>query len=179
MEIIELIRKNKLIYLTQETLSKALKPLMGVPEDEIKGQIVSLIRSGELFLDEKGKISITRDRGFLVAKLTVNKKGYGFAAVEGRKDIFIPAYAIGGAFSGDECFVEITNHKSEEEAEGKVVKVLKRNTTHVVGTFIEGKSKNVVFPDDETFPQIRIYKNDISNARNNDKVWVELNLDSL
>ena len=179
MEIIELIRKNKLIYLTQEKLVKALKLLTGVGEDEVKGQIVSLIHSGELFLDENGKISITKDRGFLLAKLSVNKKGYGFASVEGMNDIFIPAYAIGGAFSGDDCFIEIINHKSDDEIEGRVVKVLRRNTTHVVGTFVEGKSKNVVFPDDETFPQIRIYKNDVSNARNNDKVWVELNLDSL
>ena len=48
-----------------------------------------------------------------------------------------------------------------------------------MGTYIEGKSKNVVFPDDVRFPQIRIYKTEKNKAKNNDKVWVELDSSSL
>ena len=50
---------------------------------------------------------------------------------------------------------------------------------HVVGTFITGKSKDVVFPDDPRLPQIRIFKGNSLNAQNNQKVWVELDLDSV
>ena len=111
--------------------------------------------------------------------MVLNKKGYGFAQVEGYPDFFIPAFAINGAFDNDDCLVEIINRKSDEEIEGRVVRILTRNTTHVVGTFVEGKNKNVVFPDDEKLPQIRIFKNDCANAKNNDKVWVEIFLDSI
>ncbi|MBO5954459.1 MAG: ribonuclease R [Clostridia bacterium] len=179
MNLVEIIRENKLIYLTVENLSKKLSTIIKQPQADVKTQIVELIKDGTLFLDDNNKVSISADRGLFKAKLVLNKKGYGFAQVEGYPDFFIPAFAINGAFDNDDCLVEITNRQSEEEIEGRVVRILTRNTTHVVGTFVEGKNKNVVFPDDEKLPQIRIFKNDCANARNNDKVWVEIFLDSI
>ena len=177
--LVEIIRDNKLIYLTVDGLSKKLSKLINKTEIDIKNQIVELIKDGSLFLDDNKKVSISADRGFFKAKMVLNKKGYGFAQVEGYPDFFVPAFAINGAFDNDDCLVEIINRKSDEEIEGRVVRILTRNTTHVVGTFIEGKNKNVVFPDDEKLPQIRVFKNDCANAKNNDKVWVEIFLESI
>ena len=179
MEIIQLIREKRLVYLTIDELAEKLSAITGDAKVDIKEHIVSLIHSGDLFLDDNNKVSISADKGYFKAKLVLNKKGYGFAQVENLPDFFIPAFAINGAFDGDDILVELTNRKSEEELEGRVIKVLSRNTTHVVGTFIEGKSKNVVFPDDERLPQIRIYKKDNASAKNNDKVWVELDINSI
>lgn len=179
MDIVQLIRDNKLIYMTIDKLVDSISTLTGESIDDIKQHINILIHDGVLYLDDSGKISISADRGLFKARISVNRKGYGFAAVEGYTDFFIPSFALKGAMDGDDALVEITNHKSMEEIEGAVVRVIKRNTTHIVGTYIEGKSKNVVFPDDESFPQIRIYKNDSGHARNNEKVWVELDMDSI
>ena len=178
MDLIKIIRQNRLIYMNIEELCEELKIFTGLSIEELKNEISKLIQTGILF-DDNGKISICADRGFYLSKMVVNRKGYGFAQVEGMPDFFIPAFAINGAFNGDDCIVEITNRKTEEEIEGRVVKVLRRNTTHVVGTYIEGKSKNVVFPDDEKLPQIRIYKPDANKAKNNDKVWVEIDLNTI
>jgi len=174
MEYIDLMRKNKLIYLNLDELASELNKLTNQSVENIKEVTLSLIDNGKLFLDDSGRISICADRGFFKAKITLNKKGYGFAQVDGFNDFFIPAFQINGAFDGDDCIVEITDMKSPENIEGKVVKVLKRNTTHVVGTYIVGKSKNVVLPDNEKLPQIRIYKGNALNAKNNEKVWVRL-----
>ena len=179
MDIVKIIREKKLIYLTIDKLSQQLATILNANKSEIKQQIVSLIHDGTLFLDENKKVSISADKGYFKAKLTLNKKGYGFARVEGYNDFFIPAYAINGAFDGDDCLVEIINQKTPEDIEGRVVSILKRNTTHIVGTYIVGKSKNVVFPDDERLPQIRIFKNDALNANNNEKVWVEIDMDTI
>lgn len=178
MDLIKIIRKNKLIYMSIDELCKELHIFTGLPMDELKVEILNLIKTGVLFY-ENNKISICADRGYYPAKLTVNKKGYGFAEVKDMPDFFIPAFSINGAFDGDDCIVEITNRKSDDEIEGRVVSVLKRNTTHVVGTYIEGKSKNVVFPDNEKLPQIRIYKPDANKAKNNDKVWVEIDQNTI
>ena len=175
MDILRIIRDNRLIYLTIDNLSKKLAEVTGESATLFKDELNSLLHSGELFLDDSNKISISADRGYFKANLVVNRKGYGFAQVEGFNDFFIPAFAINGAFDGDDCLVEITNMKSEQEIEGRVVRILSRNTKFVVGTYVEGKSKNVVFPDDDRFPQIRIFKNDAGKAKNNEKVWVEIN----
>ncbi|MBE5741687.1 MAG: ribonuclease R [Clostridiales bacterium] len=179
MKIVEIIKENTLVYLTLDKLSKKLGEITGEAPTDLKYQINQLIKDGDLFLDDDKKISVSADRGLFKAKMVLNRKGYGFAQVEGYPDFFIPAFAINGAFDGDDCLVEITNRKTEEEIEGRVVRILGRNTTHVVGTYIEGKSKNVVFPDDDKLPQIRIFKNDANKAKNNDKVWVELDMASI
>jgi len=179
MSLVELIRKEKLSYLSIDSLSKKISALTKEAPVDISNQIVDLIKDGTLFLDNNKKISISADRGYFKAKMILNKKGYGFAQVEGYPDFFIPAFAINGAFDNDDCLVEITNRQSDTEIEARVVKVLTRNTTHVVGTFVEGKNKNVVFPDDEKLPQIRVFKNDCGKAKNNDKVWVEIDLSSI
>ncbi len=179
MELIKLIRDNRLIYLKIDALTKKLVSLTQRTNKDIRDELIALLHSGDLFIDENGKISISADKGLYKARLTLNKKGYGFAMVEGYPDFFIPAFAINGAFDGDDCLVEIISKKSDEEIEGKVVRILSRNTTRVVGTLIIGKSKNVVFPDDEKLPQIRIFKDDMGKAKNNDKVWVTLDMDSL
>lgn len=178
MDIISLIRQYNLIYLTPEKLSETLSVLTHEAVVDVKNDVNNLIHEGVLFLDENNKVSISADKGYYKAKISLNKKGYGFASVEGFKDFFIPAFAINSAFDGDDCLVQIIN-RNGDDIEGRVVKVLKRNTTKIVGTFIEGKSKNVVFPDDEKLPQIRIYKNDGKSAKNNDKVWVEIDINSI
>ncbi|MBR2969686.1 MAG: ribonuclease R [Clostridia bacterium] len=179
MDIIKIIRDNKLMYLMSEELAKRISKFTNENKEMIQDEIMSLVNSGKLFMDDYGKISISADRGYFVGKMSLNKKGFGFVSIENMPDFFIPAFAINGAFDGDDCIVEILNQKTELDIEGRVVKVLRRNTTHVVGTFIEGKNKNVVFPDDAKLPQIRIFKNDGNKARNNDKVWVELDMNSI
>lgn len=179
MKIVDIIRKNKLYYTSEEELADELVIFTGQEKDAIKQEIDKLVETGVLFLDYNRNISICADHGYFKAKMILNKKGFGFAQVENMPDIFIPAFGINGALDGDDCLVEIINRKGDDEIEGRVVQVLKRNTTHIVGTYIEGKSKNVVFPDDERFPQIRIYKPDAGNAKNNDKVWVEIDINTI
>ena len=179
MKIIDIIRKNKLYYMSKEELADELSIFTGQEKSALILEIESLVDAGILFMDVNKSISICADHGYYKARMILHKKGFGFAQVENLPDIFIPAFGINGALDGDDCLIEIINRKSEEEIEGRVVQILKRNTTHIVGTYIEGKSKNVVFPDDERFPQIRVYKPDAGNAKNNDKVWVEIDVNTI
>ncbi len=178
MDIFDLIRKCQLYYYTLDTLADKLSLLLDKTKDDVLKELKNLVDLGELYVDDKGKVSISRDKGFYPAIVSLNKKGYGFAMVDGLPDFFIPANELRSSFDGDNCLVEITK-KRGEDIEGRVVKILKRNTTNIVGTFIIGKSKNVVFPDDPRFPQIRISKGDEFDAQNNDKVYVKLNVDSI
>ena len=83
MKLIEIIRENRLIYLTLDKLSQRLAQLTKEAEIDLKIQINELIKDGTLFLDDDKRISISADRGYYKAKMVLNKKGYGFAQVEG------------------------------------------------------------------------------------------------
>lgn len=168
-----MIRENAFIYLGVDELAKKLSALTQEKCENVKNNILNLIRQGVLFLQDD-KVSIAADHGYIKGKLSLNRKGYGFVSVPDKPDFFIPAFAINGAMDGDDVLFEITRVSDDDLMEGKIVRVLTRNTTHIVGTYIVGKSKNVVFPDDDKIQQIRIYKGDEGTAQNNEKVWVEL-----
>ena len=75
MDIVKLIRENNLIYLKIDALAKALSKLTGESVIDLKNEINSLIHDGSLFLDDEKKISISADKGFFNAKITLNIKG--------------------------------------------------------------------------------------------------------
>ena len=59
MDIINLIRHNKLMYLTEEKLVDEIKKLTNLSCPAIKKEINKLILDGSLFLDDANKISIS------------------------------------------------------------------------------------------------------------------------
>ena len=92
------------------------------------------------------------------------------------QDLFIPKNDINGALHNDRVMAEIVTPATEDRrAEGKVIKIIKREVTRVVGLFQENKSFGFVVPDDKKFNQdIFIPKRYISGAKNDDKVVCEI-----
>jgi len=107
-----------------------------------------------------------------------NEKGYGFVEFEDEnmEDVFIPSKSVNGALDGDTVQINIYRMKtSERRAEGKIVKVLKREKDTVVGIFQKSRNFGFVVPDDKKFDtDIFISKNKCLNARNNDKVVAKI-----
>ena len=75
MEIVQLIRDNKFIYMSIDKLSDSLAKLTGESVDDMKQRINGLLHDGVLFLDEDARISIAADRGLFKARISVNRKG--------------------------------------------------------------------------------------------------------
>ena len=107
-----------------------------------------------------------------------NEKGYGFVEFEEEEldDVFIPAKSVNGALNGDSVQINIYKQKTNDrKAEGKIVKVLKREKDTVVGIFQKSRNFGFVVPDDKKFDtDIFISKNKCMNARNNDKVVAKI-----
>lgn len=107
-----------------------------------------------------------------------NEKGYGFVEFENEEmeDVFIPSKSVNGALNGDTVQINIFKPKTKERrAEGKIVKILKRDKDTVVGIFQKSRSFGFVVPDDKKFDtDIFISKNKCMNARNNDKVVAKI-----
>lgn len=107
-----------------------------------------------------------------------NEKGYGFVEFESEEmeNVFIPSKSVNGALNGDTVQINIFKPKTKERrAEGKIVKILKRDKDTVVGIFQKSRSFGFVVPDDKRFDtDIFISKNKCMNARNNDKVVAKI-----
>ena len=111
------------------------------------------------------------DAQIYTGKLITNRKGFGFVETEElEQDIFIPHNMLGGAFHKDTVNVELLKG-SGRRPEGRIVKVLERGITEVIGTYREQKGFGYVVPDNQKIADdIHIAKKDKNGARDGHKV---------
>lgn len=112
----------------------------------------------------------------LEGKFISNEHGFGFVKVEGEdSDIFISPRDTKGAMNDDIVTVKILNKKHGQNREGQVIKILKRGTKRIVGTFQKSKNFGFVVPDNTKIKNdIFISKSKWGKAKNNQKVVVEI-----
>lgn len=138
-----------------------------------------LEEDGYICRSKKGKIMSPNQMGYFVGKFISHRKGFGFVEsdAEYTQDLFIPASDINGAMHNDRVIAEIVTEATDERrAEGKIVKIVKREITTVVGTFqLSSKTFGFVVPDDKKFNKdIYVPKRFFSGAKDNDKVVCEI-----
>ena len=83
------------------------------------------------------------------------KKGFGFVSLQEKEldDIYIPKGSEGNAMDGDTVQILITREKrADSSAEGKIVKVMKRAVTEVLGLVKERREGLFLFPDNQKLP---------------------------
>ena len=115
-------------------------------------------------------------REIIEGKLQGNERGYAFLIPsDGRKeDYFIPHSELKGAMHGDLVLAETTDG-SGERTTARVLKIIERGITELVGTYFTSRSGGFVIPDE------RKYYNDVSlpygrgvRAKAGDKVVVKI-----
>ena len=121
-------------------------------KNELKRLLDDLLATGELVRLRGNRYSLPgADTGSTVhGSISVHRDGYGFVAPEGGgEDIFIPAKAIGGALHGDRVSVRAeTSRFGRGKQEGRVVAVLERANSRVVGRLEESRRGAILVPED-------------------------------
>lgn len=100
----------------------------------VRGQLVQLDR------EQWALPRAAQARENLVAgRLDLHRDGYGFVRPNSRQevdtDIFIPPSEINGAMQGDQVLVEVEPPKPDGRRQGRVVRVVERRNSTVVGAF--------------------------------------------
>ena len=99
-------------------------------------------------------------KNMAVGRLSMHRDGFGFVIPEPTSlderlkarlvgDIFIPPPAVGSAMHGDRVLVEIGNIRPDGRAEGRIVRLIGRAHSTVVGKFHYGSRRNYVTPIDQ------------------------------
>ena len=121
-------------------------------KNELKRLLDDLIASGELIRLRGNRYSLpgAETSGTVHGSISVHRDGYGFVAPEGGgDDIFVPAKAVGGALHGDK--VSLRTEKSRigrGKLEGRVVAVLERANSRIVGRLEENRRGAILVPED-------------------------------
>ncbi len=133
---------------------KELCILLDIPKtsrEELKEVLDALLNEGKISVSEKGKYG-KADMFTPVGVFEGNARGYGFVKVEGmEQDIFIPAEYTNTAMHKDTVKVVVLPGETGRSPEGRVVKVIERGTTELVGTFQRSRNFGFVVPDNQKY----------------------------
>lgn len=159
--------------------AKELAIIMQVPS-ELRGELTavldSLVSEGRIGLTKRGKY-VKPEIVAYVGIFESTKKGFGFVVVDGMEDdIFISESDINGAFHSDKVKVVITKQKRNgKRMEGKIIQVLERGITQLVGSYQENENFGFVVPDNPRISyDVFIPKDKSMKAVNGHKVVVEI-----
>ncbi|MCI8800426.1 MAG: ribonuclease R [Lachnospiraceae bacterium] len=144
--------------------------------EEFRAVLRELLAEGKLMLTGGGKYVKSNGR-LLTGTFVSNAKGFGFVEIEGREeDLYIPEEHTGGAFHKDTVEVALLPENEGKRQEAKVVRIIARGMTQVVGTYDRaGEHYGFVVPDNARLPQdIFVPKERSKGAVSGHKVVVEI-----
>jgi ribonuclease R len=137
-----------------------------------------LIEDLYIIVTKKNRIISPNQAGMFVGKFISHRKGFGFVESdkEDERDLYIPSKDVGDAMHGDRVLAEIVKEQSgNKRAEGKVVRVIKRTVTQIVGKFKPHEHFAFVVPREKSLrTDVYIQEKYFNGAMEDDMVVVEI-----
>jgi len=140
----------------------------------LKRILRELSRDGYIVKTRKGLYGTAEEMSLVTGYLETHRDGYGFVVLEepGKKDIFVPPRATLGAMNNDRVIARIENPIRRE---GRIIRILERAHTQIVGTFEVSRTGFYVRPKNKLFPfDLHIASKERGRARNGDTVVAEI-----
>jgi ribonuclease R len=174
-KIISLINDDKYLPMTVSELAIKLEVNDIVM---LKKLINEMAKGMYLIITKKDRIIPPNQSGVFVGKFIHHRKGFGFiqSDKEDERDLYIPSKNVNGAIHGDRVMAEIDKEASGyKRAEGKVVKIIERNVTQIIGVFKPHEHFGFVVPKRTEFKSdIYIQEKYFNDAEEDDMVVVEI-----
>ena len=109
---------------------------------------------GKIVRNDKNEYLLIENSNYIVGVLHINKRGFGFVIIdEESDDIFISSRDLKDAFNMDTVMVELKKHQTGSRQEGRIVKVIERGQTRLVGLLKNAKRELIFDADDQKFTQ--------------------------
>ncbi|EEF61164.1 ribonuclease R [Pedosphaera parvula] len=174
---------------TPINISQLMRRLKLAPNDkpEVEKRLARLEREGRIARIKGNRFILPQEADLIPGRIRINRQGKGFLEADDPKlpTIVVPEHATGTAFNNDRVLVRRDvryrgrSRIFQEEETGKVIRILERERTQLVGTFQSSNRFLYVIPDDPRIPH-DIYvtePRDVGRRPNlGDKVVVELKL---
>src|SRR3954453_4947155 len=122
---------------------RELLQVLKVPKEDqtsFKRHVKSLVGSGDLIQIRGNRFGLPEKMDLFVGRLQAHPAGYGFVTPErpldsGGGDIYISNPHLNEAMNGDRVVVRIERIKEGGRAEGRVIRILERANTSIVGRY--------------------------------------------
>ncbi|MGB8991043.1 MAG: ribonuclease R [Desulfobaccales bacterium] len=132
-------------------MEELLRALNAGPDqaEAVAAAIDQLVARGRLISLKGGRFGLAEKMNLVVGELSVHPDGFGFVTPEsGGKDIYLAAANLKEAWHGDRVVVRLEGSRGRRR-EGRVIRILSRRLTEVLGLLSEADDTYYVEPEDE------------------------------
>ena len=133
-------------------LMEELLQLLNVGQEQagtVTAAVDQLVARGQLVSLKGGRFGLSEKMNLVVGELSVHPDGFGFVTPEtGGRDIYLVAANLKEAWHGDQVVVRIEGSRGRRR-EGRVIRILSRRLTEVLGTLSQAGDTYFVEPEDE------------------------------
>lgn len=179
--IIELMNNEFYVPMKEKELAIMLQ-VEAEDREELKSILQELLLEQRIEISKRGRYQIldpknVKTEGLITGTFISNSRGFGFVEVEGREDdLFVPEQYTGNAFHLDIVQVQLLPGSKGKRTEAKVVNILERGTTQIVGTYQKSnRSFGFVVPDNTKLDSdIYVRTEDSKGAVDGHKVVVDI-----
>lgn len=156
---------------------KELARALDVPTDEyraFKRLLSGLERAGKVYRVKGNRYALPGSMDLVVGRASLTRNGDAFIRPdEGGGDVYVPGLNLASTLDGDRVVVRIEGRPPGRSPVGRVIKVLERARTTVVGTLHRGRRFSYVVPLDRRFTKdILVAAGDEGGAEEGDVVVV-------
>ena len=133
-----------------------------ISAEEVKDMLEalrSLEKDAIIYHSNKDKYLMLKDSHLNRGVMRANKKGFGFVDIDDNdEDVYIKEENMNGAIHGDIVLVEITSKKNMPRLEGRVMRILQRESDKFIGEINFKKDTGYITLDDSKIKlKIQIY----------------------
>ena len=157
------LSETKILKLLRAKTNRPMKfselmHLLSVPENqrrEFRAQLKEMAREGSVVKLRGGRYGLPDEMNLIPGTLSGHPDGYGFVITEDdSNDIYISRHKLGGAMHNDHVLVRIESQKHRfGRPEGRIVRILDRRTTTLVGLFEALRRDGWVIPSEHKYFQ--------------------------
>ncbi len=131
--------------------AKELARALDVNQDdyaEFREFLSHLVDDGVLYRVKSQRYALPKKINLAVGPLQVIRSGAGFVQTEEGPDVFVPSNALGSAQDGDRVVARVERRRRGDRPEGRIIKVLERARSTVVGVYHPSRNFGFVVPED-------------------------------
>ncbi len=172
----EILRVLENVHEAKEAME--INDLLGLktPEEyrEVEEALEELVAEFVVYKTKKERYILVKNcPSIKIGRLTVNKKRYGFVILEREDDLYIASDNLNGAIHDDVVLAEIIRNGVKKE--GRVLKILKREISDMVGEIVvKDNQMQVDLDDDKKDLELVLKKESLVNCVPGHKVVVRL-----
>lgn len=160
---------------THEEVCEALVETDEDRVEAIRRRLIAMSRDGQLISNRRNQFLPIDKTDLIIGKVQGHPDGFGFVLRDGADDVHLSMRQMSKVFHGDKVAVRIIGYDRRNRPEGRIEKVLERNTQKIVGRFYDQAGFGVVQPDSKRVTQeILITPDGRNNAQHGQFVVVQV-----